>query len=69
MIGFNHVLKFDPLTPIYDPDDVTFAKIEVASNGFRFRISSGIIIPNFNRVPKKCRIPSKFFDNRLNYIV
>ena len=66
MIGFNHILKFDPLTPIDDPDDVTVAKIEVASNGFRFRISSGIIMPNFKHVPKKCRIASKFFDNRLN---
>ena len=37
-------------------NDVTVAKIEVASNGFRFRISSGIIMPNIKHVPKKFRI-------------
>ena len=61
MIGTNHVLKFDPLTPIENPNDVshndvTVAEIEVASNGFRFRILSGTTMPNINPVPKKCRI-------------
>ena len=36
--------------------DVTVAEIEVASNGFRFRILSGTTMPNINPVPKKCRI-------------
>ena len=40
-MGFNHVLN---LTPIDYPNDVTVAKIDVASNGFRFRISPGIIM-------------------------
>ena len=22
MLGFNHIFKFDPLTPMYNPDDV-----------------------------------------------
>ena len=65
-MGFNHVLN---LTPIDYPNDVTVAKIDVASNGFRFRISSGIIMPNLNRVPKKCRLALKFLDNRLNYMI
>ena len=73
MIGFNHVLKFGPINPIHDHDDVIItsrsrkSKWRQTDFGSEFRQVSSCL--KFNPVPKKCRIALKFFVNRLNYYI
>ena len=57
MIGSNHVLKFDPLTPIDDPDDVI-----MTSRSRKSKWRQTVFGSEFHQVPL-CQISNMYPEN------